>query len=67
MNAPSLTRRRAIRTAAHAWRTGCDHMDRLPVATAARACYVPGGPSLADLERAIRADRAARTSRRAAA
>jgi hypothetical protein len=62
-------RRTAIRTAARIWRAGLDSMDRMTVADAARACYSPGGLPLAELERAIRADRAARTlpSHRAAA
>ncbi|WP_409473120.1 helix-turn-helix domain-containing protein [Streptomyces sp. HC307] len=34
----------------------------MSVADAARACYQPGGPSLAELEQRIRTDRADRTS-----
>jgi hypothetical protein len=63
--APALTTARAraaaITAAARAWRNGLDAMDRMTVAAAARACYEPGGPSLAELEQRIRADRAART------
>ncbi|GGW68233.1 hypothetical protein [Streptomyces griseoloalbus] len=58
----------AITAAARAWRHGLDAMDRMPVAAAARACHEPGGPSLAELEARITADRAARTrAHRAAA
>ncbi|MEV0444789.1 hypothetical protein AB0I84_04690 [Streptomyces spectabilis] len=46
--------------AARTWRHGLDSMDRMSVASAARACYEPGGPSLIELERRIRADRARR-------
>ncbi|MGC0427649.1 hypothetical protein RKD32_004004 [Streptomyces sp. SAI-195] len=72
MTAPSLdtarARAAAIREAAGIWRRGLDAMDRMPVPDAARACYTPGGPSLAELEQRIRADRAARTpAHRAAA
>lgn len=67
MTAPTLTRRHAIRDAARIWRAGMDRMDRMSVTEAARTCYVPGGPPLHQLETAIRADRAARTARRAAA
>ncbi|MFD7107713.1 MULTISPECIES: hypothetical protein [Streptomyces] len=43
-------------------------MDRMTAQAAARACFVPGGPSPAELEKAIRTDRAARTlAHRAAA
>ncbi|NEC25166.1 hypothetical protein G3I20_00910 [Streptomyces sp. SID8111] len=63
--APTLTAARdraaAITAAARAWRHGLDAMDRMTPAAAARACYQPGGPSLAELETRIRADRAART------
>ncbi|MEV0912699.1 hypothetical protein AB0I93_00105 [Streptomyces sp. NPDC049967] len=51
----------ALRNAARIWRDGADAMDRMTVPEAARACYCPGGPSLAELEQRIRADRAART------
>ncbi|MWA12594.1 hypothetical protein [Streptomyces sp. BA2] len=61
MSAPSLVRKQAMRAAARAWRAGSDAMDRMPVQAAARACYAPGGPSVDELEQAIRADRAART------
>jgi hypothetical protein len=62
------TRAAAIREAARIWRHGMDAMDRMTVADAARSCHVPGGPSLAELEHRIRADRAARTpAHRAAA
>lgn len=54
-------RREAIRAAARIWRHGLDAMDRMSVTDAARACYTPGGPSLAELEQRITADRAART------
>ncbi|MCZ9353218.1 hypothetical protein NGM36_26210 [Streptomyces mutabilis] len=50
----------AIREAAGIWRRGNDALDRMPVADAARACHVPGGPSLAELEQRITADRATR-------
>jgi hypothetical protein len=60
MTAPSLTRRQAMRAAALAWQSGCAAMDRMTPSAAARACYVPDGPSLAELEAAIRADRVAR-------
>jgi hypothetical protein len=56
-----LIRRAAIREAARIWRAGLDEMDRMTVADAARACFSPGGPALAELEQRIRADRAART------
>ncbi|WP_406014361.1 hypothetical protein OG520_22320 [Streptomyces sp. NBC_00984] len=56
-----LHRRQALREAARIWRHGLDAMDRMSVADAARACYSPGGPSLAELEQRITADRAART------
>lgn len=59
-HAPSV-RRDAIRAAARVWRAGMDAMDRMTVEDAARACYVPGGPSLPELVRRIAADRAART------
>ncbi|MYR46636.1 hypothetical protein [Streptomyces sp. SID5910] len=55
------TRATAIREAARIWRRGMDDMDRMTVAAAARACHRPGGPSLAELEQRIRADRTART------
>lgn len=62
--APTLTAARdraaAITAAARAWRHGLDAMDRMTPTAAARACYQPGGPSLAELERRIAADRAAR-------
>jgi hypothetical protein len=72
MNAPSLAAARdraaAVKAAARTWRHGLDAMDRMSPAAAARACYQPGGPSLAELEARIKADRAARTrSHRAAA
>lgn len=72
MSAPTLdaarARAAAFTAAARVWRHGLDAMDRMSPAAAARACYQPGGPSLAELERRIRADRAARTrSHRAAA
>lgn len=73
MSAPAsidTARRRAaaLDAAARVWRHGLDAMDRMPPAQAARACYQPGGPSLADLEQRIRADRAERAiSSRAAA
>lgn len=68
MSVPSLPRRQAMQAAARAWRTGCDAMDRMTAQAAARACFVPGGPSPAELEKAIRTDRAARTlAHRAAA
>lgn len=72
MTAPALdtARRRAeaLKAAARVWRQGTEAMDRMSVADAARACYQPGGPSLAELEARIRADRAARLrSHRAAA
>ncbi|MFF9284833.1 hypothetical protein [Streptomyces griseosporeus] len=72
MTAPNITTARtraaAIKAAARVWRTGLDQMDRMSPAAAARACYVPGGPSLAELEQRIRADRATRTrAHRAAA
>lgn len=51
----------SIHEAARAWRHGLDAMDRMSVPAAARACYQPGGPSLAELEARITADRAART------
>lgn len=60
MTPPSLVRRQAIRAAATTWRQGCDAMDRMTVEAAARACHAPGGPSIDDLEQAIRDDRAAR-------
>ncbi|GAB1329867.1 hypothetical protein [Streptomyces sennicomposti] len=50
----------AITAAARIWRHGLDAMDRMTVPDAARACYQPGGPSLAELEQRITADRAAR-------
>ncbi|MEV8065286.1 hypothetical protein AB0P32_03915 [Streptomyces sp. NPDC085995] len=50
----------AIKSAARIWRHGLDAMDRMTVTDAARACYQPGGPSLAELEQRITADRAAR-------
>jgi hypothetical protein len=53
----------AIAAAARVWRHAMDAMDRMSVADAARACYQPGGPSLAELEYRICADRAARTIR----
>ncbi|MEU3096889.1 hypothetical protein ABZ690_19385 [Streptomyces sp. NPDC006967] len=69
--APTLATARdratAITAAARAWRHGLDAMDRMSPAAAARACYQPGGPSLADLEKRIRADRATRTRRHRAA
>ncbi|MFF2014036.1 hypothetical protein ACFVWY_33925 [Streptomyces sp. NPDC058195] len=55
-----LTRRQAIRDTARIWRTGLDAMDQMTVTAAAHACYSPGGPSLAELEQRIKADRAAR-------
>ncbi|MFF4347848.1 hypothetical protein [Streptomyces sp. NPDC001530] len=55
-------REEAMYRAARVWRAGCDAMDRMSVADAARACYTPGGPSLAELEQRIAADRAARTT-----
>ncbi|MGW2130420.1 hypothetical protein [Streptomyces coelicoflavus] len=72
MTAPDLATARvraaAIREAASIWRHGMDAMDRMSVADAARACHTPGGPSLAELEQRISADRAARTpTHRAAA
>lgn len=54
-------RREAIRAAAHVWRSGMDAMDRMTVEDAARACHVPGGPPLTELEDRIRADRKERT------
>ncbi|MFC9050060.1 hypothetical protein [Streptomyces anthocyanicus] len=54
----------AIREAAGIWRRGLDDMDHMTVPDAARACHVPGGPSLAELEQRIRADRAERLNRR---
>ncbi|MGW7706325.1 hypothetical protein [Streptomyces sp. NPDC054771] len=51
----------AMRNAARVWRAGQDAMDRMTVPEAARACYCPGGPPLAELEQRIRDDRAART------
>ncbi|NED35575.1 hypothetical protein [Streptomyces sp. SID8499] len=50
----------AIREAARIWRRGMDDMDRMTVTAAARACHQPGGPSLAELEARITADRTAR-------
>ncbi|MGW2591990.1 hypothetical protein ACWCXC_17225 [Streptomyces sp. NPDC001515] len=70
MSTTDLTRRAALRRAARVWRAGLDSMDRMPVEAAARACYVPGGPSLLELQKRIAADRAARAipaARRAAA
>ncbi|MFD7064395.1 hypothetical protein [Streptomyces sp. NPDC059906] len=52
----------AIREAARIWRRGNDALDRMTVPDAAHACHVPGGPSLAELEQRITADRAARTA-----
>jgi hypothetical protein len=57
----NLIRRRAMRDAARVLRHGLDAMDRMTVAEAARACYSPGGPTLAELEQRIRTDRATRT------
>ncbi|MFE0727063.1 hypothetical protein ACFW2X_02210 [Streptomyces antibioticus] len=53
----------AFDAAARTWREGMDAMDRMSIADAARACYRPGGPSLAELEQRIAADRAARRIR----
>ncbi|GAA5056307.1 hypothetical protein [Streptomyces similanensis] len=50
----------AIKAAARIWRHGLDAMDRMSIPDAARACYEPGGLSLAELEQRITADRAAR-------
>ncbi|RMB83679.1 hypothetical protein [Streptomyces shenzhenensis] len=58
--AAARDRAAAITAAARTWRHGLDAMDQLTSADAARACYQPGGPSLAELERRIRADRATR-------
>ncbi|MFE5851979.1 hypothetical protein ACFQ61_01965 [Streptomyces sp. NPDC056500] len=60
MTAPPITRQDAMRAAARIWLDGMAAMDRMPLAEAALACFVPGGPSLAELERRIAADRAAR-------
>ncbi|MGC5007448.1 hypothetical protein [Streptomyces sp. DT203] len=51
----------AVRIAARIWRHGLDAMDHMTVADAARACFVPSGPSVAELEQRITADRADRT------
>lgn len=59
--AARAVREEAMYRAARILRAGCDAMDRMSVADAARACYTPGGPSLAELEQRITADRAART------
>ncbi|MGW6518580.1 hypothetical protein [Streptomyces sp. NPDC054962] len=68
MTAPTLdtarARAAAFQAAARIWRHGMDAMDRMSVADAARACFEPGGPSLAELERRIRADRATRLAGR---
>lgn len=61
MNAQVITRKRAMQNAARVWCAGNDAQDRMSVEDAARACYVPGGPSLPELVRRITADRAART------
>jgi hypothetical protein len=58
--ATARRRAEAFASAAVVWRQGMDAMDRMSPAAAARACYQPGGPSLAELEQRIRADRAAR-------
>lgn len=67
MSTPSLARRQAVRDAARVWRAGCDRLDQMTAAAAARACHVPGGPTVTELEARINADRAARTPSRAAA
>jgi hypothetical protein len=51
------TRDEAIERAARALADGIALRDSLTPADAARAAWTPGGPSIAELERQIRADR----------
>ena len=59
-NLPRVTREEAIRQAGEIAAEMYLHTDSLTVEEAAREAYTPTGPSVAELEADIRADRARR-------
>lgn len=53
----------ALERAGRIWAAGCARQAALSPREAAEEAYVPGGPSLAELEAAIRAERLAALGR----